>query len=238
LQFSWDTYGEANFDFYILEECDVSVLDERETYYIAELKTQNEEFGYNIEPGGHILKTLSEETKQKISERLKGRKPSEKQLEWLREYNRTRVFTEETRQKMKDNHPDFKGENHPQFGTHKSEETKRKIVENRKTLKGADHPNFGKSPSDETREKLRQSHVGLFAGNKHPRCRPVYCPELNEEFWGAKEVESKYGIRACYIAACLSGEQKTAGKHPDTGEPLHWSYIANDDIEINTIQND
>lgn len=238
LQFSWDTYGEENFKFYILEECNVGVIDERETYYIAEFHTQDEEFGYNVEPGGHILKTMSEQTKKKISDGLKGRKPSEKQLEWLKEYNSTRVFTEETRQKMRDNHPNFKGENHPQFGTHKSEETKRKIVANRKTLRGEDHPNFGKHLSDETKERLRQSHIGKFSGPQHPNCRPVYCPELNREFWGAKEVENEYGIPSSYIAAVLSGRQKTAGKHPETGEKLHWQDAVTDNTSICTIQND
>jgi hypothetical protein len=66
----------------------------------------------------------------------------------------------------------------------------------------------------------------------------VYCPELNEEFWGAKEVENKYGIRACYITACLNGDQKSAGKHPGTGEPLHWQDVVSDYTISITQQND
>lgn len=228
LQYAWNTYGEENFSFYILEECDESIIDEREIYYIAEFKTQDDDFGYNVEPGGSVNKTMAQQTKDKISEKLKGREFTEEHRQRIGEANRRREITDEMRKHMRENHADFKGDKHPQFGTHRSEETKRKIVENRRTLRGKDHPNFGKSPSAETRAKLRESHIGLMAGSKHPRCRPVYCPELDEEFWGAKEVEIKYGIRACYVAACLSGDQKSAGKHPDTGELLHWQYIEKD----------
>lgn len=61
-------------------------------------------------------------------------------------------------------------------------------------------------------------------GENHPRCRPVYCPELDEVFWGAKEAQDKYGIWKASIAKCCKGEFKHAGKHPITGVPLTWFY--------------
>lgn len=63
-----------------------------------------------------------------------------------------------------------------------------------------------------------------FAGANHPRCRPVYCPELDEVFWGAKEAQDKYGIWKADIAKCCKGELKHAGKHPIAGVPLTWFY--------------
>lgn len=80
----------------------------------------------------------------------------------------------------------------------------------------------GRKFSDESREKMRQAKIGRYNGKNHPQCRPVYCPELNQEFWGAKEAEELYGIDRTYISACLAGTQKSAGKHPVTGEKLHW----------------
>ena len=56
---------------------------------------------------------------------------------------------------------------------------------------------------------------------------PIYCLELNEEFAGLTEVYDKYGIRYQNISACLNGKQKTAGKHPITGERLHWVKLEN-----------
>jgi group I intron endonuclease len=63
-----------------------------------------------------------------------------------------------------------------------------------------------------------------FAGKNHPRCRAVYCYELNEYFWGAKEAADKYGMYKADIAKCCKGKLKSAGKHPVTGEKLHWVY--------------
>ena len=63
-----------------------------------------------------------------------------------------------------------------------------------------------------------------FAGENHPRCRAVYCFELDEYFWGAKEAEDKYGVHKADIAKCCKGKAKSAGKHPITGEKLHWAY--------------
>ena len=63
-----------------------------------------------------------------------------------------------------------------------------------------------------------------FAGENHPRCRAVYCYELDEYFWGAKEAENKYGVHKADIAKCCKGKLKSAGKHPITGEKLRWVY--------------
>jgi group I intron endonuclease len=133
---------------------------------------------------------------------------------------------EYVRQKMRDNHADVSGENNPNYGKHMSDDVKKKMIENRNTAKGENHPNYGKTFSDETKAKLRENHAD-FSGSKHPRCRSVYCPELDREFWGAAEVEQEFGIDRTYIYACLSGRQKSAGKHPVTGERLHW-YDANE----------
>lgn len=129
--------------------------------------------------------------------------------------------SEYVRQKMRDNHADVSGENNPNYGKHMSDDIKQKMVANRNTPKGENHVNYGKTFSEETKAKMRANHAD-FSGSNHPKRRPVYCPELDREFWGAKEVELELGIDATYIAACLRGRQKSAGKHPITGENLHW----------------
>lgn len=232
LQSSWNTYGEENFSFYVVEQCEYDALDDKEIYYISSFNTQDDRFGYNIEPGGHAVKTMSQQTKDKISSSLKDREFSEEHRARIGEANRKREISDDMRENMRKNHVDVKGENNPMFGKTHSEETRRKISKNRTPVKGVDHPNFGKTMPEDTRDKIRQARIGLFAGPKHPRCRPVYCPELDESFWGAKEVEIKYNIPASYIAAVLRGRQKTAGKHPVTNEPLHWQ-----DAQISTVQN-
>lgn len=125
------------------------------------------------------------------------------------------------RQKMRENHADVSGENNPNYGKHMSDDIKQKMIANRNTPKGKNHVNYGKTFSEETKAKMRANHAN-FSGSNHPHCRSVYCPELDREFWGAKEVELEFGIDASYIAACLRGRQKSAGKHSLTGEKLHW----------------
>ena len=55
LQNSWNMYGEDNFEFSIIEECPISMLDEREIYWIDKLKTYvgfDDCQGYNDDLGG------------------------------------------------------------------------------------------------------------------------------------------------------------------------------------------
>lgn len=68
LQKSWNKYGCENFEFSILEECDVSKLDELESQYISLYNTTDSNYGYNIEIGGNAGKRVSDKTRRKISE--------------------------------------------------------------------------------------------------------------------------------------------------------------------------
>lgn len=52
-------YGIENFQFSIIEECQISQLDEREKYWIRELNTQAP-FGYNVLKGGQLNKRPSD----------------------------------------------------------------------------------------------------------------------------------------------------------------------------------
>jgi len=67
LQNSWNKYGEKGFKFEIIELCNAEMIDEREIFYIQLYNSYIREYGYNIELGGCFIKTLSEETKKKIS---------------------------------------------------------------------------------------------------------------------------------------------------------------------------
>lgn len=56
-------YGWRNFQHIILCENVAEILEQ---YYIWLYKSNDREFGYNIEGGGHAKKIVSEETKKKI----------------------------------------------------------------------------------------------------------------------------------------------------------------------------
>ena len=59
LQNSWNKYGEENFEFYIIERCDLDKLNDREIYWIEKLRTY-EGFddcnGYNKDLGGNGIR--------------------------------------------------------------------------------------------------------------------------------------------------------------------------------------
>ena len=71
-------YGYDNFVPSEIEECDDSLLDEREIYWIAYYNTANKQYGYNMTIGGGGGDTWTnnnhkEETSRKISEHNKGK---------------------------------------------------------------------------------------------------------------------------------------------------------------------
>ena len=68
LQKSWNKYGEDNFMFETIEICKKSQLNDREVYWINYYKSNTRYLGFNMDSGGNANKTVSEETKKKISE--------------------------------------------------------------------------------------------------------------------------------------------------------------------------
>lgn len=72
LQKSWNKYGKSSFKFYILEECNVISLDERENYYINYYNTLDRDYGYNLKTGGQNGGAIvSDEVKEKMSIAIK-----------------------------------------------------------------------------------------------------------------------------------------------------------------------
>ena len=97
-----------------------------------------------------------------------------------------------------------------------SEETKNKIS----------NALTGIKRSDETRNKISDSRTG-----KKSWCnKSIYCIELDEVFYSIKEAELKYGFNSASIISHLKGRYSYSGKHPVTGDKLHWVYC--EDIKI------
>lgn len=94
----------------------------------------NPKKGYNINKGGIFGDRLSEETKKKLSD-----------------FNKGKVMSKETRDKIS---KAFKGEKHPMYGKHHTEEARRKMSIKKS---GRNHPNYGKHLSNETKVKISQA---------------------------------------------------------------------------------
>jgi len=77
LQRAWDKYGENSFKFTVIEFVEPDKLLEVEQSYLSYLKPVRREVCYNLSfsacGGGHLDHKHTEDTKRKISEKLKGR---------------------------------------------------------------------------------------------------------------------------------------------------------------------
>lgn len=94
-------YGWENFTHEILEDkVPIDQINNRESYWIAYYKSNNRQYGYNIESGGHAERTFSEETRKKISLALKNVPKTVEHREKLRQANLGKHPSEESRKKM------------------------------------------------------------------------------------------------------------------------------------------
>jgi hypothetical protein len=79
LQNAWDKYGEKSFIFSVIElVVDVSLLVQREQYYLDSIRPYDREVGYNCSPTaessrGAVRRPVSQETRAKLSQMNKGR---------------------------------------------------------------------------------------------------------------------------------------------------------------------
>lgn len=215
-------YGTDSFDFSILKECEnIEETNFWEQYYIELLNTKVPN-GYNLTDGGEgsIGYIVSDETRKKISESVKGEKNgffgkhhSEETKEKISKANKGRTHTNEAKEKMK-------GRNSPMKGKHHSDETKKKLSGNRKgkhypklseALKGKKPWNLGISHSEETIEKLRKVNT-----------KKVYQYEKDGtliKIWESARECGRNGFCQPRVSACCRGDYGCK-----TYKGYIWSY--------------
>ena len=223
LQRAWNKYKEDNFEFYILEICDISLLDEKEIYYIDKFDCLNSQWGYNIEPGGNVNKIIPMETREKMSLSKQGKYDGgenpkahsvycpqlDRWFSCIMDVQREGIACESSIR-------DCLCGKHHTAGKHPI--TGEKLTWYDKN--DMENPEVMKKVID---EKNGISHIRL-----NPRIVPLYCPELDRLFiGGASQVEQEGIVKRTTVQGYLSGRRKSAGKHPITGEPLTWQKIKN-----------
>lgn len=211
LQRAWNKYKENNFRFYIVEECEISLLNEREIYYIDYFDCLNNKCGYNLELGGGANKTISSETRDKMSESAKKR---------CQGANNSNA------------HPVYCPQLDMIFGCIADVEREGYACAScvRACLRGK-NKTAGKHPI--TGEKLtwcdaKDTKATTPKERKYDQHGVIYCIELDRIFEGGPSQVDREGVasRTC-VVRCLKGERQSAGKHPVTGEKLHWKTIEN-----------
>lgn len=104
-----------------------------------------------------------------------------------------------------------------QTGHKVSPETRAKLSELAKNRIGEKSSRYGKPCSEETKERIMKSH------NKTNK--PVFCIELGKSFWGLRAANREANVSRSQLKRHLDGCAKYAGRHPETGERLHWYYV-------------
>ena len=226
LQAAWNKYGASSFEFSLVEECPLEILDERETYWISKLNTHND--GYNLDFGGKGTRGYihTPEQRQKKSERSRGR-----------------VLSEETKNHMRKPHVCTRGVNHPLYGLKwadrfpddRQNEIRAKISTK---LSGKNNPRYGVKVSNDIAKRISDSnkrHYEIFGsplkgrrfperrGGKSPSSVRVICLNTGEIFCSITEATEKYP-QANNISRCCSGEISYSGKDAH-GVGLVWRYM-------------
>lgn len=115
------------------------------------------------------------------------------------------------------------GENAYWYGKKQSEESNKKRSEK---LSGENNPMYGKNHSQSVKNFISQLNKGQRMGEKHPRARKVRCINTGEIFNTATEAAQYCSLKSrSSITLCCKGNKDSAGKHPITGERLHWEYV-------------
>ena len=191
--------------------------EQKEIELIAQYRSNEINFGYNIANGGSSNGVHSEETKRKISESISGDKNPF--------YGKR--HSEETKKRLSENR---KGDKHWGYGKPLSEELKNKLSEMKM---GENNPNYGKRLSEETRKKMSEAQSGENNGmyGKHhseetkkrlskAKSKPVQCIETGIIYDSAKEASKKTGLNRASISQCCNGVRyKTVGGY-------HWEFVS------------
>lgn len=138
--------------------------------------------------------------------------------------------TDDARAKMSKSQREYvSSENYmnPFQDKHHSEESKAKMSASVKEYYSThEHPWTGKTHTEESKKKISDSKTGTQTLGDNPRARKCVCINTGQVFSCMEEAKQWcIGLtKSQPISWVCSGKRKSAGKHPVTGEKLHWMY--------------
>ena len=209
-------YGWNNFEHEIVaNNLTAQEADNLEILLINKLNTMDSSMGYNLNPGGTKNKTLSEDTKKKISESHMGEKNPMYGVRLTGEKNGMygKHLSDETKHKI----------SKAQKGMKKkplSEEAKRKISEKAKERLAVPENNafYGKHHTTEAKKKMSEAKKGIKSYNAKQ------IVQMDDDYnvikiWGCI-ADAYRALNICRqsIPEVLNGKQHRAGGY-------HWAYL-------------
>jgi group I intron endonuclease len=106
LQNAFNKYEMCNFSFYIVEECEEIIINEKEIYYISLYNANNDKYGYNLTEGGEGSRGYKHSPEEliKMSISLKGKNTGKRNGNWGKsgpfKGENKKPLSKETKEKM------------------------------------------------------------------------------------------------------------------------------------------
>ena len=207
-KYGWDNIShEILFDGLSKEDAEQKEID-----LIVSYKSNNPEYGYNIDSGGCAPCERTAETRKKIGDG-----------------NRGKIVSEETRKRMRENHADFCGAKNPNYGKRFSEE-QRKAMSKAHIGKqvGKENPMYGKKHTKKAKELQSKNRIGKCTGKSNPKSRGICQYDQNgnliAKYGCISEAEKVLGTprgSGGHISACAKGKLKSA-------YGLVWKYVGSE----------
>lgn len=234
-------YGWDNFSHEIVaSNLTKEEADTLEKEYIKKYDTRNPLKGYNIREGGSNGH-LSEQTKQKLSEIMKGKYDGENNPFYGKHH--TQEVKELLRENGKNNARDISGKNNPMYNHMITDEERQKRSESMKGHKVSDdtknkiskankeyyqthiHHALGTHKTEEQKEHMREKMIGREMNDEwkkkiglgHAPYRYI-CVETQVVYETSGEAERDTGINRSSIRNVADGKAKTAGG-------FHWIKV-------------
>lgn len=196
-------YGRNGFIWGVIEECDISLLNTKEIYWIAEYKTVED--GYNLSPGGGQPPEYF--CKEYLVENANGDREQIKNLsQYCRDYQLNIAHIHETLYGKRLSHRGYKliPRTDDEIERYENERRVREDT-SRKGLPGDRNGMFGKNHEDETKNKMLRRKRELFAKTYH-----LISPEKEEVIVKTtlREFCREYGLERKSLTNVIKGKAK------------------------------
>lgn len=191
-------YGWDNFKHEIMHEgLTKNEAEQKERELIRQYQSNNQQYGYNLDDGGHSCGMHSERTRKKMSESHKGKHHDAETIAKISISNSGKKRSDEMKAKYREAHR----------GKVLSEEHKRHIG---LSCSGENNGMYGKHHNEDTKAKISAAVSGKNSG----KAKRVRCVETNQIFDTATEASRYCGVHRNTISQCCLGKIETVkGKH-------------------------
>ena len=154
----------------------------KEIEQIKQYRSDDPQYGYNIECGGYGVGKHSPETLKKMSENRKGKCVGKDNPFYNKHHSKEWIESH------------LCGENNPMYG-----------------VTGEKHPRFGIRHTQEALNKMKDAKKGKYVREKNPRAIKVECVETGEIFNCIKDASERTGVHQACISDVIRGRRKSAG---------------------------